>query len=90
MLLLLSADFFQTRPFQKNISGTPSDQDRQNDGPDLGPNCLQRFSAYNKSPLERKELPVKLKFHVGLSMAWFDSLRPSQQFFSHFGTGLNQ
>ena len=47
MLLLLSADFFQNQPFQKNISGTPSDQDRQNDGPDLGPNCLQRFSAFN-------------------------------------------
>ena len=46
--------------------------------------------TYNKSPLERRELHVKLKFHVGLSMAWFDFLRPTQQFFSHFGTGLNQ
>ena len=30
-------------------SSLDSDQDRQNVGPDLGPNCLQRLSADNKS-----------------------------------------
>ena len=40
--------------------GTPlsldPDQDRCSVGPDLGPNCLQRLSADDKSPLTRKEL----------------------------------
>ena len=51
MLLLSSADFFK-----KIISGTLSesngsnqDQDRCSIGPDLGPNCLQRLSADDKS-----------------------------------------
>ena len=30
-------------------NGLDPDQDRQNVGPDLGPNCLQRLSADNKS-----------------------------------------
>ena len=55
LLPLSSADFFNVK---KNISGTLSefqttrvsnsldtDHDRQNVGPDLGPNCLQRLSA---------------------------------------------
>ena len=51
MLLLSSADFFQNSLFQKIISGTLAigvsnnldpDQDLQNVGSDLGPNCLQR------------------------------------------------
>ena len=52
MLLLLSADFFKIKLFQKNHSGTQmechgldQDQDRHSLGPDLGPNCLQRLSA---------------------------------------------
>ena len=31
------------------------DQDRQNVGPDLGPNCLQRLSADDKSCEERED-----------------------------------
>ena len=57
MHLLLSSDFFQNRLFQHILSGTLSesptiwnpDQDQQNVGPDLGPNCLQRLSADDKS-----------------------------------------
>ena len=30
-------------------NGLDPDQDRQNVGPDLGPNCLQTLSADNKS-----------------------------------------
>ena len=61
MLLLSSADFF----FKFNIfkiffqehylyiirvsNGLDPDQDRQNVGPDLGPNCLQRLSADDKN-----------------------------------------
>ena len=48
MLFLLSAHFFQ-----KILSGTlsesnglDSDQDGRSVRPDLGPNCLQRLSAY--------------------------------------------
>ena len=32
------------------------DQDRHSVGPDLGPNCLQRLSADNKSLLARKKI----------------------------------
>ena len=35
------------------------DQARHFVGPDLGPNCLQRLSADNKSPLADKELNTK-------------------------------
>ena len=48
--------FFQNHPFRKIISGIPSvsnsldpDQARHFFGPDLGPNCLQRLSADDKS-----------------------------------------
>ena len=34
------------------------DQDLNFVGPDLGPNCLQRLSADDKSPLARKESRV--------------------------------
>ena len=44
MLLLSSADFFfKINSFRSTIrvsSGLDPDQDRQNVGPDLGPNCL--------------------------------------------------
>ena len=56
---LLSADFFSKLPFSKKISfrntirvsnGLDPDQDRQNVGPDLDPNCLKiRLSADDKS-----------------------------------------
>ena len=49
MLLLSSADFFQNLLFQKNYfrklsvsNSLDPEQDRQNVGPDLGPNCLQK------------------------------------------------
>ena len=37
-------------------NGLDPDQDRRSVGPDLGPNCLQKLSADDKSPLARKEL----------------------------------
>ena len=50
---LSSADFFQNQLFRKTLSritirmlnSLDPDQARQNVGPDLGPNCLQRLSA---------------------------------------------
>ena len=63
MLLLLSADFskltLSQSSFVINISVSKClhpDQDRHSVGPDLGPNCLQRLSADDKSLLTRKEL----------------------------------
>ena len=63
MLLLSSADFFQNFVFQKILSGTLSefdpDQDRHSVSSDLGPSCLQRFTAVSrrqKPPLAGKEL----------------------------------
>ena len=54
MLLLLSADFFLKLTFSKNSfrntirvsNGLDPDQDRRSD---LGPNCLQRLKADDKS-----------------------------------------
>ena len=52
--VLSSADFFQNQLFRKILLGVITvtvsnnldpDQARQNVGPDLGPNCLQRISA---------------------------------------------
>ena len=37
-------------------NGFDPDQDQHFVGPDLSPNCLQRLSADDKSPLARKEL----------------------------------
>ena len=63
MLLLSSAELFQNQLFQKILSGTLSDlsnsldpdQDRHFVGPDLGPYCLQRLSADDRSRhLQRK------------------------------------
>ena len=34
------------------------DQDRQNVGPDLGPNCLQRLSADDKNEIYTKLNPL--------------------------------
>ena len=50
-MLLLAADFFQNKFFQKVLSGTLSEcqtVDHHSIGPDLGPNCLQRLSADNQ------------------------------------------
>ena len=58
IFLLSSADFFQNYFFfSKNSSrntigasnGLDPDQDRRSVGPDLGPNCLQEYSADEKS-----------------------------------------
>ena len=65
MLLLLSADFFfkiiffSKNSFRNTIrvsNSLDSDCDLCSVCPDLGPNCLQRLSADDKSPLARKEL----------------------------------
>ena len=40
-------------------NGFDPDQDRQNVGPDLGPNCLQRLSEDYKLSLAQKELKSK-------------------------------
>ena len=37
------------------IHSLDPDQDQPSVGPDLGPNCLQRLSADDKSPLARKD-----------------------------------
>ena len=53
MFSLSSAAFFSKLTFSKNVYDTSSlgpDQDRPSDDPDLGPNCLQRLSADDKSP----------------------------------------
>ena len=56
MLLLSSADFSKlsfSKSYFKNTNtvsnGLEPDQDRQNVGPYLGPNCLQRLSVDDKS-----------------------------------------
>ena len=51
-LYLSSSDFFSKSAFSKNYSVPNSldpDQTQQFVGPDLGPNCLQRLSADDKS-----------------------------------------
>ena len=57
MLFLLSADFFQINFFKKLIISVSNrldlDQDRHFVGPDLGPNCLQWFSADTKTTTTR-------------------------------------
>ena len=40
-------------------NGLDPDQDRHFVGPDLGPNCLQRFSTFNKSQLAKKRVNEK-------------------------------
>ena len=63
MLLLSSVDFFQNYFFSQNTLKSTTrmpksldlDQDQHSVSPDLGPNCLQRLSADNKSR-SRKEL----------------------------------
>ena len=56
MLLLVSPDFFKKKKIQKILSGKllvsnglDPDQALRYNRPDLGPNCLQRLSADDKS-----------------------------------------
>ena len=52
IIFLSSADIFQNQFFRKIIPGIPSECQTvciQNVGPSLGPNCLQRLSADDKS-----------------------------------------
>ena len=56
MLLLSSADFFSKLTFSKDSfrntirmsNSLDSDQDPHSVGPDLGPNCLQRYQQMTK------------------------------------------
>ena len=53
MFFLLSADYYSKLTFSKNALDTNSsgpDQDGRSVDPDLGPNCLQKLSADDKSP----------------------------------------
>ena len=55
----LSKNHFLTKSFRIAIRSSnrlDSDQDRLFVGPDLSPNCLQRRSTGDKSPLAGKEL----------------------------------
>ena len=60
-VLLSSADFFSKLTFFKHSfrnairvsNGLDPDQDQRSVGPDLGPNCLQRSSADDKSCRQR-------------------------------------
>ena len=59
MLLLSSADFFQKNTFRNTIrvpNGLDPDQDLCTNGPDLGPNCLQRLSADDKSAASKERV----------------------------------
>ena len=67
-MLLLSSDFYHIELFQKKFfqeqyqCKMDTDQDRCSVHPGLGPNCLQRLSADDKSPHplfhNRKELTL--------------------------------
>ena len=51
-LLIFSKSTFSKNSFRNTITVSNSldpDQDRRSVGPDLGPNCLQRLSADDKS-----------------------------------------
>ena len=61
VILLSSVDFFQDQLFKKKSfrntirvsNGFDPDQDRHSVRPDLGPNCLQKISADDKSSLQQ-------------------------------------
>ena len=54
MLLLSSADFFKIFFLEHVLSnGLDPDQDQQNVGPGLHPNCLQRLSADDNNRCEQ-------------------------------------
>ena len=48
--------------------GLDPDQDGHPVGPDLGPNCLQRLSADDRSPLAWKELMSAANFRRCVKM----------------------
>ena len=61
---LFSIFFFQKNYFTNIIRVSDSldpDQDRPSDGPDLSPNCLQRYSADEKSHRKQGELKNDFK-----------------------------
>ena len=61
----LSGDFFSKSNVFKKVYDTndsDTDQDQHSVNPHLSPNCLQRLSEDNMSPLARKEL--KQRFFV--------------------------
>ena len=74
-MLLLSADFFQLtfkkKIFQEHYQSVKPFGSRSRPteyvGPDLGPSCLQRLSADDKSPLASKEL---LSFFLVIKDFW--------------------
>ena len=49
MLLLSSADIFQINFSKKNFHGLDRDKDQHSVCPDLGPSCMQKLSADDKS-----------------------------------------
>ena len=63
MILVSSADFFSKLTFSKNSfrntirvsNSLDPDQDLHSVGPDLGPNCLQRLLADDKSMTRTKK-----------------------------------
>ena len=59
--------FFQNQTFSKKVYDTndsDTDQDQHSVNSHLGPNCLQRLSEDNMSPLARKELKQRFLFEV--------------------------
>ena len=59
LLIFFKINFFSKKSFRVSKVLDP-DQDRHYVGPDLGPKCLQKLSADNKSPLARKELSERI------------------------------
>ena len=70
MPLLLFADLFQNffkKFFQEHyqsVKGLDPDQDRHSVGHDLGPNCLQRLSAEDKSRCKRGQVTREILPYV--------------------------
>ena len=58
--------FSKSDVFKKvyDTNGSGPDQDQHSVDPHLGPNCLQRLSEDNMSPLARKELKQRFLFEV--------------------------
>ena len=52
------SEFTQLYPIRAS-NGLDPDQDRSSVGPDLGPNCLQRLSADDKSRLSKERVNQK-------------------------------
>ena len=68
---------FSKNHFRNTIrvsNGLDPDQDRQNVGPDLGPNCLQRTSADDRSPANTE----RLKMHKPLATVFYPNISETQ------------